>query len=78
MKRQEVAGNAGDRVSQLQSSESDVAMLVAFRRGLNEAGYVEGRNLASARRFRPISGASIRSVISVPPFPSEVALKLPC
>ena len=28
------------------SSESDVAMLVAFRRGLNEAGYVEGRNLA--------------------------------
>jgi putative ABC transport system substrate-binding protein len=41
------------------SSESDVAMLVAFRRGLNEAGYVEGWNLASARRFRPISGASI-------------------
>jgi putative ABC transport system substrate-binding protein len=28
------------------SSESDVAMLVAFRRGLNEAGYVEGRNVA--------------------------------
>jgi putative ABC transport system substrate-binding protein len=24
------------------SSESDVAMLAAFRRGLNEGGYVEG------------------------------------
>jgi putative ABC transport system substrate-binding protein len=33
------------------SSESDVAMLVAFRRGLNEAGYVEGRNLAIEYRF---------------------------
>src|SRR5262249_30316186 len=28
------------------SSESDVAMLAAFRRGLKEAGYVEGQNLA--------------------------------
>jgi putative tryptophan/tyrosine transport system substrate-binding protein len=33
------------------SSESDVAMLAAFRRGLNEAGYVEGRNLAIEYRF---------------------------
>src|ERR1700674_3314540 len=33
------------------SSESDVAMLVAFRRGLNEAGYVEGRNLTIEYRF---------------------------
>src|SRR6516162_4971372 len=28
------------------SAESDVSMLAAFRRGLNEAGYIEGRNLA--------------------------------
>jgi putative tryptophan/tyrosine transport system substrate-binding protein len=33
------------------SSESDVSMLAAFRRGLNEAGYVEGRNLAIEYRF---------------------------
>jgi putative ABC transport system substrate-binding protein len=33
------------------SSESDVAMLVAFRRGLAEIGYVEGRNLAIEYRF---------------------------
>jgi putative tryptophan/tyrosine transport system substrate-binding protein len=33
------------------SSESDVAMLAAFRRGLNGAGYVEGRNLAIEYRF---------------------------
>ena len=33
------------------SSESDVAMLAAFRRGLNEAGYVEGRNLTIEYRF---------------------------
>jgi putative tryptophan/tyrosine transport system substrate-binding protein len=33
------------------SSESDVSMLVAFRRGLNETGYVEGRNVAIEYRF---------------------------
>ena len=33
------------------SSESDVAMLVAFRRGLNDAGYVEGQNVAIEHRF---------------------------
>jgi putative tryptophan/tyrosine transport system substrate-binding protein len=33
------------------SSESDAAMLVAFRRGLNESGYFEGQNLAIEYRF---------------------------
>jgi putative ABC transport system substrate-binding protein len=33
------------------SAESDVAMLAAVRRGLDEIGYVEGRNLAIEYRF---------------------------
>jgi putative tryptophan/tyrosine transport system substrate-binding protein len=33
------------------SAESDASILVAFRRGLNETGYVEGRNLAIEYRF---------------------------
>jgi putative ABC transport system substrate-binding protein len=33
------------------SSESDVAMLAAFRRGLSEIGYAEGRNVAIEYRF---------------------------
>src|SRR5438874_1130081 len=33
------------------SAESDASMLVAFRRGLREAGYVEGQNLAIEYRF---------------------------
>ena len=33
------------------SSEADVAVLVAFRRGLNQAGYVEGQNVAIEYRF---------------------------
>jgi putative tryptophan/tyrosine transport system substrate-binding protein len=33
------------------SADSDVAMLVAFRRGLNELGYAEGRNLVIESRF---------------------------
>jgi putative ABC transport system substrate-binding protein len=33
------------------SADSDMEMLVAFRRGLNELGYAEGRNLAIEYRF---------------------------
>jgi putative ABC transport system substrate-binding protein len=33
------------------SSESDVAMLAAFRRGLAEIGYAEGRNVGIEYRF---------------------------
>ena len=33
------------------SQQSDAARLVAFRRGLNETGYVEGQNLASEYRW---------------------------
>ena len=33
------------------SSESDVAMLAAFRRGLAEIGYAEGRNVAIEYRW---------------------------
>ena len=33
------------------SAETDAAMLAAFRRGLGEGGYVEGRNLAIEYRF---------------------------
>src|SRR6516162_11364065 len=33
------------------SSESEVAMLAAFRRGLAEIGYAEGRNVAIEYRF---------------------------
>jgi putative tryptophan/tyrosine transport system substrate-binding protein len=33
------------------SSEIDASMLAAFRRGLSEAGYVEGQNLVIQYRF---------------------------
>jgi putative tryptophan/tyrosine transport system substrate-binding protein len=33
------------------SAESEASMLVAFRRGLNAAGYIEGQNLAIEYRF---------------------------
>src|SRR5262252_5035700 len=35
----------------IRSAESDVPMLNAFRRGLNETGYVEGKNVVIEFRF---------------------------
>ena len=35
----------------VRSSETDVAMLAAVRRGLAEIGYAEGRNVAIEYRF---------------------------
>ena len=35
----------------LRSADSDVLMVAAFRRGLNEAGYIEGKNVAIEFRW---------------------------
>ena len=44
------AGDAGDRVPQ-QASSREFTHLCAFHQGLNEAGYVEGRNVAIEYRW---------------------------
>jgi putative tryptophan/tyrosine transport system substrate-binding protein len=35
----------------VRSADSDVLMVAAFRRGLNEAGYIEGKNVAIEFRW---------------------------
>ena len=50
--RPRAAGShTGDRVSQDTSADDSVRLLVAFHRGLNEAGYVEGQNVAVEYRW---------------------------
>ena len=44
-------GDAGYRVFNIGSPESDVSRLTGLRRGLNQIGYVDGRNLVIEYRW---------------------------
>ena len=44
-------GDAGDRVFKHGSPKSDTFRLTGLRRGLNQTGYVEGRNLVIEYRW---------------------------
>jgi putative tryptophan/tyrosine transport system substrate-binding protein len=44
-------GDAGDRLLSSSTPESDALRVTAFRRGLSETGYVEGRNVTIEYRW---------------------------
>ena len=52
------AGDAGGRVPQRRALSSDAHLVAAFRRGLSEASYVEGQNIAV--EYRWVEGQSQR------------------
>src|SRR5436189_3598946 len=45
------ADNAGDRIPEWKSAQAFSPVVASFRRGLNEAGYVEGQNVAIEYRW---------------------------
>ena len=48
------------------SADDSARLVAAFRQGLAEAGYVEGRNVAAARPYNSLSCVPMRRVISTP------------
>ena len=69
------AGDAGDRLSPRASAERCRPIVAAFRKGLKEAGYVEGRNVAieyrwaegqcdRCRRWRPIWSRAVAVIVA--------------
>ena len=64
-------GDAGDRILGFGSLDNFGRYLTAFRKGLNEAGFVEGRNVANS----PCSMIALRAGAGKPPHPSPLTTK---